>query len=55
LSPATALALQRIHLLLGGNGIQLQIGLDETNPAPVEEETSDSANLTTEHVPGQAG
>lgn len=55
LSPATALALQRIHLLLGGDGIQIQIGLDETEQAPDVSDPSDSAILTTEVAPGQAG
>lgn len=55
LSPATALALQRIHLLLGGDGIQIQIGLDGTEPAPEVSDPSDRAILTTEVAPDQAG
>lgn len=57
LSPATALALQRIHLLLGGEGIQIQVGLDETddNAEPVPADPSDSAILTKEAAPDQAG
>lgn len=55
LSPATALALQRIHLLLGGNGIQIQMGSDETDPAVETTDPSGSAILTTELAPDQAG
>ncbi len=57
LSPATALALQRIHLLLGGEGIQMKLGLDETDSGaePVALDPSDSATLTTKAAPDQAG
>lgn len=57
LSPATALALQRIHLLLGGEGIQIQVGLDETAPeiAPVPDTDADSASLKNTALSDQAG
>lgn len=47
LKPATTLALQRIHLLLGGEGIEVQIGLDGASPDPVpaSEAEADSAGL----------
>lgn len=57
LSPATALALQRIHLLLGGEGIQVQVGTDETAPdaAPLPDTQEDSAGLENTVLSGQSG
>lgn len=57
LSPATALALQRIHLLLGGEGIQVQVGLDETTPdaAPLPASEENSAGMDRASLSDQAG
>ncbi|MFK8034332.1 MAG: transglycosylase domain-containing protein [Hyphomicrobiales bacterium] len=57
LSPATALALQRIHLLLGGEGIQVQVGSDDTAPeeTPLTDTGADSAGLDDAFLSDQAG
>ena len=56
LSLATTLALQRIHLLLGGEGIQLQISADTPQKTQEPENVpGDRAQLTPEIPEGQAG